>query len=162
MEERRRYHRWSVFSLDIILELGKLNTSIAANTTYHAVHTTIDYICDRSEQPKPEVRDLGLAFPLKHDEIVAKFRAHIRDIKQSYSDATFTDVPEGALLPPGIEADPKGNRIVAVIDSIVSNPGVAMPWKELVQACKEEGVWSVIDAAHSIGQEVALINIVVQ
>lgn len=28
-----------------------------------------------------------------------------------------------------------------------------MPWKELVQICKEEGIWSVVDAAHSIGQE---------
>ena len=28
-----------------------------------------------------------------------------------------------------------------------------MPWKELVKICKEEGIWSVIDAAHSIGQE---------
>ena len=26
----------------------------------------------------------------------------------------------------------------------------------MVQICKEEGVWSVIDAAHSIGQEVDL------
>lgn len=42
---------------------------------------------------------------------------------------------------------------MAVIDSIVSNPGVLMPWKELVKICKEEGIWSVIDAAHSIGQE---------
>jgi len=42
---------------------------------------------------------------------------------------------------------------VAIIDSIVSNPGVLMPWKELVKICKEEGIWSVIDAAHSIGQE---------
>jgi hercynylcysteine S-oxide lyase len=45
---------------------------------------------------------------------------------------------------------------VAVIDSIVSNPGVLLPWKEMVQLCREEGVWSVIDAAHSIGQEVDL------
>lgn len=29
-----------------------------------------------------------------------------------------------------------------------------MPWKELVKICKEEGAWSVIDGAHSIGQEV--------
>jgi hercynylcysteine S-oxide lyase len=28
-----------------------------------------------------------------------------------------------------------------------------MPWKEMVKICKEEGVWSVVDAAHSIGQE---------
>lgn len=45
---------------------------------------------------------------------------------------------------------------VAVIDSIISNPGMLLPWKEMVQICKDEDVWSVIDAAHSIGQEVDL------
>lgn len=42
---------------------------------------------------------------------------------------------------------------MAIIDGIISNPGVLVPWKELVNICKEEGIWSVIDAAHSIGQE---------
>ena len=40
-----------------------------------------------------------------------------------------------------------------MIDSIVSTPGILMPWQEMVKVCKEENVWSVIDAAHSIGQE---------
>ena len=40
-----------------------------------------------------------------------------------------------------------------MIDSISSTPGVHMPWKEMVRICREEGVWSVIDGAHSIGQE---------
>lgn len=46
-----------------------------------------------------------------------------------------------------------GRKVVAIIDSIASCPGVLLPWKELVEICKEEGVMSVIDAAHSIGQE---------
>jgi selenocysteine lyase/cysteine desulfurase len=49
-----------------------------------------------------------------------------------------------------------GQRVVAIIDSIISNPGILLPWKEMVQVCKEEGVMSVIDAAHSIGQELNL------
>lgn len=66
------------------------------------------------------------------------FRAHIQALKatQSYD---------------GSGPKPK---IVAVIDGIVSNPGVAYPWKELTKICLEEGVWSVVDAAHCIGQEV--------
>lgn len=28
-----------------------------------------------------------------------------------------------------------------------------MPWQEMVKISKEEGIWSVVDAAHSIGQE---------
>lgn len=45
-------------------------------------------------------------------------------------------------------------KVVAVIDAIVSNPGARLPWKEMVAICKDAGVWSVVDAAHAIGQEV--------
>ena len=70
-----------------------------------------------------------------------------------YIKSQFTDVP---ALSPGFTEDAagKGNKIVAVIDSITANPGVLMPWKEMVRVAHEEGVWTVIDAAHSIGQEV--------
>jgi selenocysteine lyase/cysteine desulfurase len=44
-------------------------------------------------------------------------------------------------------------KIVAVIDSIVSKPGAYLPWKEMVSMCRESGVLTVIDAAHSVGQE---------
>jgi selenocysteine lyase/cysteine desulfurase len=57
-----------------------------------------------------------------------------------------------------VRANPAGpnKKRVAVIDSIVSNPGALLPWKEMVQVCKEEGIFSLIDAAHSLGQEVGL------
>lgn len=45
---------------------------------------------------------------------------------------------------------------MALFDSIVSTPGVLLPWREMVQICKDEHVWSVVDAAHSIGQELHL------
>jgi hercynylcysteine S-oxide lyase len=77
---------------------------------------------------------LTLQFPTTHASIVSRFRAHLRSLPR----------PNGKT---------QEQKIVAVIDSIVSNPGVLMPWKEMVQVCKEEHVWSVIDAAHSIGQE---------
>jgi hypothetical protein len=69
-------------------------------------------------------------FPTTHAEIITRFRDHLRSL-------------------PKVE----GKKTVAVLDSIVSNPGVLLPWQELVKICKEEGVWSVVDAAHSIGQE---------
>ena len=47
-------------------------------------------------------------------------------------------------------------KVVALFDSIVSTPGVILPWREMVRICKDECVWSVVDAAHSIGQELHL------
>ncbi|KAJ7311682.1 hypothetical protein DFH08DRAFT_822446 [Mycena albidolilacea] len=47
-------------------------------------------------------------------------------------------------------------KTVAIIDSIISVPGILLPWKEMVQVLQTEGVMSVIDAAHSIGQEINL------
>lgn len=70
-------------------------------------------------------------FPETHAWILVNFREHLRSLKRG-----------------------PNSKVVAVLDSIVSSPGVYVPWREMVQICKEEGVYSVIDAAHSIGQEV--------
>lgn len=43
---------------------------------------------------------------------------------------------------------------MVVLDSITATPGALMPWQEMVRVCREEGAWAVVDAAHSIGQEV--------
>lgn len=86
-------------------------------------------------------------FPMTHQQIVEAFRTRVREIKERHSNTSFTNLP-------GTPED-KGNRFVTVIDAIASNPGVLLPWKELVKVCAEEGVWSVIDAAHSVGQEVS-------
>ena len=48
------------------------------------------------------------------------------------------------------------DTIIVVIDGITANPGALMPWQEMVRIAREEGVWSVVDAAHCIGQEVRL------
>ncbi|KAI0775301.1 PLP-dependent transferase [Trametes elegans] len=127
---------------------------IGATTTYGAVANTIRYLADRTEQPRPEALAIEYTFPLTHAEIVDVFRARLREFKQAHAQTQFTDVPP---LSPGYSADAgaegRGNKIVAVIDSITANPGALMPWQELVRICREEGVWSVIDGAHSIGQE---------
>lgn len=91
---------------------------------------------------------------MSHAEIVAAFRAKVRELKQAYHDRRFSIMPEDT------EIEGTANRFVAVIDSITSVPGVLLPWKEMVQVCKEEGVWSVIDAAHSIGQEVCSVEFI--
>ncbi|KAI1797221.1 PLP-dependent transferase [Ganoderma leucocontextum] len=129
---------------------------IGANTTYPAVANTLTYLADRSESPHPDVVDVQFDFPLTHAHIVDIFRAKLREAKQQRPNSQFTDVP--SLSPESADSDDpagtrKGNKIVAVIDSIVSNPGVLLPWQEMVRVAHEEGVWVVMDAAHSVGQE---------
>ena len=115
------------------------------------------YLADRSEAPRPTTHAIDLLFspPTTHAQLLSTFRAGLKALKAAHPDTPFTDVPP--LSPGGHgehEKEKAGNKIVAVIDSIVSNPGVLLPWQEMVAVCREEGVWSVVDAAHSIGQEV--------
>ncbi|TCD65231.1 hypothetical protein EIP91_002939 [Steccherinum ochraceum] len=118
---------------------------LGASITYQAVANGIRYLGDRSEQPRPQPYFVELRLPMTHQELIDAFRAKIREIKQLHPETEFTYTP-------GSEG--QGNRFVVVIDAIVSLPGVALPWKRLVKMCAEDGLWSVIDAAHSIGQEV--------
>jgi len=100
----------------------------AATTSYNSISRTVHYLGDVA--PHPTVSVFALDFPTTRAEILDNFRAHLRALPYS----------------------PNKKR-VAVIDAIGSNPGAGLPWKEMTKICKEEGVWSVIDAAHSIGQE---------
>ncbi|KAG9224340.1 hypothetical protein CCMSSC00406_0004839 [Pleurotus cornucopiae] len=100
------------------------------NTTYGAVSRTAQYLSDRP--PHPSISTLTINFPGTHADIISKFRAHVKSV---------------------VDSKPPGKRAVALIDAIVANPGVLLPWQELVKICKEAGVLSVIDAAHAIGQE---------
>lgn len=94
----------------------------------------MQYLSDLA--PHPSIHNFTLNFPTTHAKILTSFREHLRS------------------LPRPTSVNPNSpQKIVAVIDSIVSNPGVLLPWREMAQICKEEGVWSIIDAAHSIGQE---------
>ncbi|KAF8323561.1 pyridoxal phosphate-dependent transferase [Amanita rubescens] len=108
------------------IEWEKGDAILVTNATYNSIYRTAQYLSNTP--PYPTLAVLDLDFPLSHDQIIDLFREKIRS------------------LPPG------KNR-VAVIDSIVSNPGVILPWKQMVKICAEEGVLSVVDAAHSIGQE---------
>ncbi|KAH7925494.1 PLP-dependent transferase [Leucogyrophana mollusca] len=107
---------------------------IGTTTTYGAVSQAIKYLSDIP--PHPTVSTFTLLFPTTHTTILEHWRDHIRSI---------TNSANGDIL--------QKRKIVAVIDSIASNPGVRLPWKEMVAICKDAGVWTVVDAAHSIGQE---------
>ncbi|KIJ57818.1 hypothetical protein HYDPIDRAFT_34765 [Hydnomerulius pinastri MD-312] len=111
---------------------NKEDILIGATTTYGAVSQTLKYLADIPEHPS--LSTFNLQFPTTHAVIIKDFKEHIRKVVET--------------------PDVTGQRkIVALIDSIASNPGVLLPWKEMVAICKEAGVLSVVDAAHSIGQE---------
>ncbi|PCH42559.1 PLP-dependent transferase [Wolfiporia cocos MD-104 SS10] len=136
------------------LEWHEGDVIMGASTTYGAISKTIQYISDRAEPPRPRAHVVTLTFPMSHSDIVDTFRARIKEIKSLYPNTEFSDISSIATLS---NCGLKGkNKFIAVIDSLVSTPGVLLPWKQLVQVCKEEGVWSVIDGAHSIGQEMKI------
>ena len=99
---------------------------------YGSVSKELKYIADLA--PHPTVSTFNLQFPTKRAEIVRDFQEHIEQL-------TKVDDTTGK------------RKIVAIIDSIASLPGVSLPWKEMVAICREAGVISVVDGAHSIGQE---------
>ncbi|KAF8194638.1 pyridoxal phosphate-dependent transferase [Pholiota molesta] len=105
----------------------------AFTTTYGTISRTIQHLADIRPHPTASVIPLNFNALKTHADVLSVFRDHVR-------------------------ANPAGpnKKRVAVIDSIVSNPGALLPWKEMVQVCKEEGIFSLIDAAHSLGQEVGL------
>ncbi|KAG6844153.1 hypothetical protein H0H87_009396 [Tephrocybe sp. NHM501043] len=104
------------------------DTLISFNTTYGSVDKTVRHLGDVI--PRPNVKQIQLLFPMTHQEII-------------------TTVKEFIAANPAVE----GKKTVIIIDSIISNPGVKLPWKELVKLSKGAGFWTVVDAAHSIGQE---------
>ncbi|KAI0266849.1 PLP-dependent transferase [Gloeopeniophorella convolvens] len=101
---------------------------VVATTTYNSIERTVQYISDLP--PHPSLSVFELKFPTTHASIVESFRRHI-DGLVSKLQASQKSVADGTKL-----------KIVVVIDSI-----------EMAAACREKGILTVIDAAHSIGQE---------
>ncbi|TFL02284.1 PLP-dependent transferase [Pterulicium gracile] len=120
---------------------------VTTSVTYGSIQKTAEYI--RDTPPNPKVSVMQLIFPTTHAEIIAKFRAHIECLVKA---RTSFAQNWGLRKKCNVKTAGKG-KIVAIIDSIVSTPGMLMPWKEMVEICGEYGVWSVVDGAHSIGNE---------
>ncbi|GJE88634.1 PLP-dependent transferase [Phanerochaete sordida] len=121
---------------------------LTTTVTYNAVERSVQYLADRAEGPHPTAHTLVLTYPTTHAEIVAALRAKLRALKAA-APAPFDIAPGDS----DSDVRAKHNRLVVVLDAIVSVPGAAMPWVEMVRVIREEGAWSVVDAAHSLGQE---------
>lgn len=98
------------------------------STIYGGCGKTVDYVVD-STYGRVSSRELELTYPITDEDILAKFREAVRQSR---------------------EAEGKRPR-VAVFDTVSSVPGVRFPFEAMVQACRELGVLSLVDAAQGVG-----------
>jgi hercynylcysteine S-oxide lyase len=95
------------------------------DTIYGACEKTLAYIM---ETTPVEAAKVEYEYPIGDEELVGLFREKIKEQKGN------------------------GKRVVlAIFDTIVSLPGVRMPFERFTEVCREEGMMSCIDGAHGVG-----------
>ena len=110
------------------------------NFAHEACVNTVRYIEETT--PVQGVK-IDVEFPCEKEQIVRLFSDAIRRA----GGGLFNK--EGNI---DTHRNPGESRArVAIFDTIVSLPGLRLPFEELLGACKELGVMSLVDAAHGIG-----------
>lgn len=94
-------------------------------TIYGACERTVSYITETT--PAKSVK-VAYTYPVEDDWLVSEFKTKVKEVE-----------------------DAGGKVKIAIFDTVVSMPGVRMPFEKLTQACKELGVLSCIDGAHGVG-----------
>ena len=102
------------------------DTIIYFRTVYSACEKTVEYICDTTEAQAVKIDH---KVPISDEKLISEFRACIASIKSQGQTARL-----------------------AMFDTISSLPGIRMPFEDLVKVCKDEGILSLIDGAHGVGQ----------
>ncbi|KAI5291435.1 hypothetical protein KEM54_004712 [Ascosphaera aggregata] len=95
-------------------------------TVYGACEATIASLV---ETTPVEARRVEYAMPTTHDHIVEQFQATVEKTR----------------------ADGLNVR-AALFETVVSMPGVRFPFERLCEVCRMYGIYSVLDAAHGVGQ----------
>ena len=96
------------------------------NTVYGAVEKTVESL--KETTPVDNIK-IAINYPVSDDSLVDTIATAIQSAKQA------------------------GKKVrIAVFDTITSLPGLSVPWERLVTLCKEEGILSMVDAAHGAGQ----------
>ncbi|RAK76617.1 putative aminotransferase family protein (LolT) [Aspergillus fijiensis CBS 313.89] len=104
------------------------DTLLYFSTVYGAVENGLFSLRDHLPGPTLRLRKIEYAFPITPAELVQRFREAVRQVRA------------------------EGSRPrIAVLETVVSLPGVRFPFEILVKVCREEGVWSLVDAAHGVG-----------
>ncbi len=107
------------------LQFVEGDTIIYFSSAYGACEKTIRYIC---ETTPAESRCIEVAFPIEDTDLINLFRSTIHSVKRQ-----------------------GGKAKIAMFDTVVTFPGVRLPWEGLVKSCDDLNVLSLIDGAHSIG-----------
>jgi selenocysteine lyase/cysteine desulfurase len=107
------------------LKFEKGDTILYFSTAYGACEKTVQYICQTTEA---DCKCIDAVFPMEDAVLVRSFRDTIVHLRQ-----------QGRV--------PK----IAMFDTVVTFPGVRLPWEALVKTCQDLKVLSLIDGAHGIG-----------
>jgi hypothetical protein len=114
----------------------------SASTAYGAVDKSTHFIADINPDITVETVDIGPPYTLHN--IFGGFEAGLQKVQSS---PEYTTLAERGERP----------KIVVIVDALSSNPGLLMPWERVVEFCKsQENVWTLVDAAHAIGQIVEI------
>ncbi|KAF8311728.1 PLP-dependent transferase [Clavulina sp. PMI_390] len=120
------------WNLAVAMELGDGDVIVEFSTTYGSIRSTLQFL--RDTRPGLIISTLELAFPLSRAALLRKFQAHIRSILSSSC--------HGFRRP---------RKVIAIIDTVSSNPGIRFPWEDMVRICRDLGVFSFVDGAHGAG-----------
>lgn len=116
------------------LPFKKGDVIIKANTSYGASSKTVNFIADVTDV---KVDIVDIPYPSTAKYIVDLYGKAI-DNAFEYASKNSTDPTRKPL-------------IVALFDTVTSQPGAKLPWKQLVSLSREKGALSLIDAAHGAG-----------
>ena len=136
LEEGRYYYKKCGF--DFAFWAGRELKYSSANVTYESVEKMAEYLADIS--PHVTVETLEISPPYTQNELFGAFEARFHKIQSS---SEYTALTEQGERP----------KIVVIVDALSSLPALLMPWERVVEFCKgQENVWTLVDAAHAIGQ----------
>jgi len=107
------------------LEFKEHDVIVYFSTIYDSCLKTVASIAERTPVTYESIL---LNHPIEDAEILRRFRHRVIELKR-----------QGRIVK------------VAMFDTVLTFPGARMPWEDLVVACRELGILSLIDGAHGIG-----------